>query len=79
MVADALCLDLNQFALQTRERSPGPQTAQEHPVESPCISLCSEFNIIKSSPSLPRTKENPGFADIFGKVEKVASVEECLI
>jgi hypothetical protein len=52
----------------------GCHNARGNSLESPSISLCSEGNISKS-----QTQESSGFAEIFGKVEKVVNVEECLI
>ena len=48
----------------------------------PGILLCSEVITAKyppSSPSSPHTRENPEFSDIFGKVDKLLNIEECLI
>ena len=66
----------NEFVLQALY---GRQTGRGHSVESASISLCSEVITAKYPPSPPHTRENSGFVDIFGKVEKVVNDEECLI
>ena len=61
--------------MQAQPGRHGRQSARGHSVESPSISLCSEVDT--ATPY--QTRENPGFADIFGKVEQVGNAEECLI
>ena len=66
----------NEFVLQAPH---GRQTGRGHSVESASISLSSEGITAKYPSSPPHTRENSGFVDIFGKVDKVVNVQECLI
>ena len=66
------------FQINLESKPHGCNITQVNSLESPSISLCSEWNISSLSPPSPTIRlEKAGFN--FLNVEKAGSVDECLI